>query len=186
MPTPKPAPMPCRRSIVVLTPEDKERFHRFAQTGPEDTCWEWQGRIGTNGYGILNIGGFKFLAHRLALWIRDGTPVPEGKAVCHKCDNRKCFNPSHLFIGTIADNNLDCERKGRNPHPAKPRPVKRLTHPHYSRPGEQNPKAKLSADDVRMIRRLYRRGDSRMLAAQFQVSKNAILRIVNRDAWASL
>lgn len=69
-------------------------------------CWE--AKIMKKGYWNLrgNIYG-----HRLSYKIFNG-PIPEGFLVCHKCDNKRCVNPDHLFIGTISDNNKDRHRKG--------------------------------------------------------------------------
>lgn len=73
-------------------------------------CWEWQYAVGTHGYGVLSRGR---LAHRLAYELFIG-PVPIGNIVCHTCDNRKCCNPEHLFLGTHSDNTQDMIRKGRH------------------------------------------------------------------------
>lgn len=72
-------------------------------------CWEWKGTIGTRGYGKL---GKTKTPHRFSYEIHKG-PITKGKQVCHTCDNRKCVNPDHLFLGSIGDNMRDKTSKGR-------------------------------------------------------------------------
>lgn len=84
-------------------------------------CWEWQGALTHRGYGVKNNlceDGKKRLihAHRMA-WIIFRDSIPEGLMVCHTCDNRKCCNPEHLFLGTAQDNMDDKIAKGRHVNP---------------------------------------------------------------------
>lgn len=84
-----------------------------------DGCWNWtacvlKGYKGfTGGYGLFGIGGKSFLVHRLSWEINNGR-IPDGLCVLHTCDNRKCVNPEHLFLGTRGDNARDMVLKGRN------------------------------------------------------------------------
>jgi hypothetical protein len=75
-------------------------------------CVEWPYRCNANGYGTIMIRKRSWLVHRYA-WTCIHGPIPGRLLVCHRCDNRRCFNPEHLFLGTDRDNCLDMIRKGR-------------------------------------------------------------------------
>lgn len=85
---------------------------KISKTG----CWEWQGSK-TLGYGSFRIPGIyddkKILAHRAAYTAFKGELIPKDIFVCHHCDNPKCFNPDHLFLGSQSDNIQDCADKNR-------------------------------------------------------------------------
>lgn len=78
-------------------------------------CWEWSGQLSKSGYGKIHWHTYGHLrVHRVAamLWLQ--FPITDTRIVCHRCDNRKCFNPAHLFVGTHRDNQRDSVQKKRN------------------------------------------------------------------------
>lgn len=159
-------------------PTLKERF--WAKTdkskGP-NSCWNWTASILRTGYGQIHVAGRSSsdYAHRIS-WLLHRGPIPKGLFVCHHCDNRRCVNPKHLFLGTNRDNMADMCRKGN--HWA-------YKHPEKAARGESVSSAKLTETTVRRIRRLHatNRWSQRRLAAKFQVNQTTIGGVIQRRTW---
>jgi len=150
-----------------------ERFwERVDRRGPDD-CWEWQAGTTSGGYGrfLAKLGGMTInTAHRFSYALHYGS-IPADLCVCHTCDNRRCVNPRHLFLGTIADNNADKIAKERCSH-------------HTGTPGEAHPQARLTEQQVLEIRRRVAEGETQTAVAKaFHVSFPAMNHIVLRKNW---
>lgn len=151
-----------------------ERIRRLSEVDSETNCHNFTGQLNADGYGRMMIGSRadgtrrKAMAHRVAYEALVG-PIPQGLEVCHSCDNRKCVNPDHLFLGTHQENIDDREAKGRN-NPPK---------------GEAHSRAKLTEDDVLKMKLLREKGWAySQLAGEFAVSKATAMRAVKGQTWA--
>ena len=94
---------------------NKERFWSKVNIKDLLDCWEWTATKTPNGYGQFTVDRKKIQTHRLA-WEFTYGKIPEGLCVLHKCDNKACVNPAHLFIGTHNDNMQDMIKKNRQSH----------------------------------------------------------------------
>lgn len=137
----------------------------LTEPGPNG-CLNYTGFINATGYGRVGRGKTT-LAHRVA-WEQEVGPIPEGKFVRHHCDNPRCVNPKHLFVGTHLDNMRDKVSKGRS----------------ASLPGERHPSAKLTAADVLAIRQSSL--SSRQLADIYGISPSRARTIKRGQGWACL
>ncbi len=125
----------------------------------------WTGFRFPKGYGCFWIGkGETTKAHRIAWMIVNGK-IPNGLCVLHKCDNPPCVRPSHLFLGTVADNNADMKAKGRQVC------------------GESVVGVKLTESDVRSIRRLSGKFTQVEIAFLFGICERQVRRIEKRKRW---
>lgn len=149
-----------------------------------DGCWEWPKSINKQtGYGQFMVTSKPMVletAHRLSYIFCHGE-LPKGQFVCHHCDNRRCFNPAHLFIGSPADNISDMIRKGRQ--------QKYVDQPkgkdhHLVKNPELSPTRKLSEQQVREI--FHADGKHREIADAYGVFSATIADIKSRRSWRHL
>jgi hypothetical protein len=144
-----------------------ERFERKISPEPNSGCWLWMGNYFRKGYGALKANGKNVSAHR-ASWRLYRGDIPASKCVLHRCDNRACVNPDHLFLGTNDDNVADKVSKNRQ-HRAQ---------------GSSHGLAKLSEENIPMIFGLSRSGHvQREIAERFGVSRTKIGQILTGRAW---
>lgn len=153
-------------------PKPRARIDLFnAKIKRGDGCWEWTGFKSGGGYGYFNLNqpmhdgkriSHKVRAHRMAYEITYGA-IPIGMHVLHKCDNRSCVRPDHLFLGTHADNLFDMALKGRSGR-------KKLT-----------PEAAYA-----ILWRKISGGETAKLADEYGVAASTVRRIANRKMWPSI
>ena len=162
-----------------MTPDQQKRFWNKVLVGHPDECWEWQGSKNSGGYGNLHLDGTTVQAHRVAYWLTYGGDKPMTKFrnvgwakkyrrfVLHRCDNRPCCNPSHLFLGSMSSNQKDAYKKGRKVQPRS-----------------EHANAKLTADQVRWARRAYSEGARQIdLAEKLGVCQRVISKVVRNETY---
>jgi hypothetical protein len=141
-------------------------------------CWEWQGARNNSGYGSLNWRGKPATAHRVAAYLEGlvmSVAAPKsrksGGFVLHRCDNRACCRPSHFRIGTYSANNKESYERGRRTPPR----------------GHLHANAKLTPQQVREIRRLYKGGLSQeKIAPKFGVTQVSISNVLLRKTYRNV
>jgi hypothetical protein len=132
------------------------------EVDPITECWNWKRYTSEYGYGIVYYKRKTWRVHRLSWQLLRGN-IPKGKYVCHHCDNRKCINPEHLFLGTAKDNAGDMVKKGRNV-----------------------PYRKLTLNEVEKIKKLLGAVSQYKLAKLFNVSRSAIQHIAVGRSWKNV
>lgn len=138
-------------------------------------CWEWTRCRDTKGYGQVCVDYKKWIVSRLAYKIWKGPLLPK-LCILHRCDNPPCFNPDHLFIGTLSDNTRDAIRKGR------------FINVGRTMFGEAHHQAKLKTSDVLKIREAYQpnKVHAKTLAQFYGVSVHTIRAIISKRLWSHL
>lgn len=151
-----------RNAIWRLRHEERpDEFHLLVRVAPSG-CHEWIGGLTAQGYGRYR----EKYAHRTS-YERANGPIPPGMFVCHKCDNRICVNPEHLWLGTPTENHRDMCAKGR------------LVSPR----GQKNYHTKLTEEQVVQIRCMQGLKTQRELANEYGVTQGAISNIHLRKGW---
>jgi hypothetical protein len=127
----------------------------------ESGCWEWLGRIDKDGYGLS--GGRR--VHRV-MYVMFCGPINGKRCVCHTCDNPRCCNPTHLFLGSDLDNARDRAEK------------------HRGASGDRHGIAKLTAERVAVLRRDLAAGMGlKMAARKYRVNRSTIQAIAKGRTW---
>jgi len=180
----------------LLTQYEIRRFWNRVDRRESAACWNHKGVPKINGYAQHSIRCRNLAAHRIAWQIIHG-PIPNTLCVCHRCDNRRCCNPSHLFLGTNAENMADAVAKGRmasgdrsGPRLYPERLLRgiELSKRFKPRNGERNSAAKLSGTQVLEIRRRRCLGRETTIALgrEYGVSPSMIGHICSGRAWTHL
>lgn len=158
---------------MTISDSEKKRFYQKMKISSGNKCWEWVGAMSGNGYGNFGFKGKTDKAHRVSWVIHNLNAIPEGMCVCHKCDNRACVNPNHLFLGTQQENMLDMVKKGRHVSP--------------DQSGEKHPRTKLTTRCVRNIRSLIAMGAScKKMASIYKLDSRAISSIKIGKTWKNV
>jgi DNA-binding CsgD family transcriptional regulator len=150
---------------------DRDYKYRFiakmSMPAKKTGCIHYLGGFSKNGYGVFEINNKSHSAHRISYELFVGL-IPKNKLVLHKCDNRQCIAPQHLFVGTQADNIKDMQNKGRNSCGI----------------GERHGMAKLTALQVKDIKMYIKRGKKQKEIAEiYNVSVATINDIKNKRSW---
>jgi hypothetical protein len=140
--------------------DEKTRFE--AKFVKAESCWLWAAAVGGSGYGHFWFRGRPRPSSQVSHLLYVGE-IPAGMCVLHRCDNRLCVRPSHLFLGTNKENVEDKMRKGRQPR------------------GEQSHAAKLTTEDVIAIRADQR--SQRVIGAHYGISHTVVGQIKSRAIW---
>lgn len=153
-----------------FTAKEISRFWAKVEKKELDDCWLWlAGLMGKSGYGQFSLRCFPTLAHRVSFQMEHAKSI-EDICVLHSCDNRRCVNPAHLFLGTYKDNSDDMKAKGRE----------RKNSPK----GERHNQAKLRDEDIPVILELFtKQATLAEVGTRFGISTTTACKIRSRKLW---
>ena len=169
-----------------MKPLTKDQMGVFwSRVNKTQTCWLWTGArwLDQMRYARIKFNGQDMKAHRVS-WIMENGEIPEGLCVCHHCDNPICVRPEHLFLATNAENQYDCNLKGRR---ARGERHGSRSHQGLCR-GTLNPSAKLTENEVRQIRAVFAQYNIRKsdLGAIYGVTGAQVGHILSGKTWKHL
>ena len=189
-------------NIDILTTEQKKLYYHYISyidkrgivRSDMSPCWRWTRSITSTGYGQVCHNNIRWNTHRLSYYIHNGcVEIEKGKHICHRCDNKECSNPEHLYLGTAKENAKDVWDRGiklRKEPKLKGMPTGIKTAGCFTSEatsGEHNTKAKLSWEQVRAIRQKHseglKYGELKKMAEEYHISYNAIQKIIANDTW---
>lgn len=168
--------------LVGILTKEKDRKRFFSKVKFTKDCWEWtastgrtkstKGRKDRNTYGRFRLDGKLLKAHRISYEFFKGS-IPDGKCVCHTCDNPRCVNPAHLWAGTNTENMRDKIEKGRHGGPGNV--------------GEDNPAQKYTEEMVIDMREHFAKGFSmKAISRKFNVPYSTTVCIIRRQRWTHI
>lgn len=144
----------------------KHPFWKHVRIRRRTRCWQWLASKRGDGYGQYYFNHRNQGAHRVAYQLAVG-PIPNGKHICHKCDNKECVNPTHFYVSTNKQNHIDAGQRGLLRH------------------GESHPLHKLTEKQVLAIRRRYKPHlvTMQMLATEYGVAMTCIQSVIEMRTW---
>ena len=155
----------------------EDRFWARVDRGGSDECWEWQGSLDSSGYGNLSESGKQGVAHRQAWELENGDPGDDW--VLHTCDNKRCVNPNHLYLGDHTQNMADAWERG-------------LMTPNNNLPsadelsGESGPGAKLTEEEARKVKDMIGEKTQEEIAEEFGIDQTTVSSIKLGRTWSHL
>jgi HNH endonuclease len=176
--------MRTRFSKVIYHPFDSKYTKLFwSHVDKSGECWKWTGSILESGYGQFRPGSSclktkRWRAHRYS-WVLFHGPIPDGLKVLHKCDNRKCVNPDHLFLGTDLDNVRDCISKGRGKHALNGKYKRNVNN-------ISSKITQIQADEIRYIYLNCPNISQQCIANQFGINQRSVSNIIRNKTWSKI
>lgn len=143
-------------------------WSKVDQSGGAEACWPFR-RLDKLGYGRFDRKGPQTFAHR-ASWLFTNGEIPADMEIAHRCDNRACCNPAHLFLATHEENMKDCKAKGRQ---AK---------------GTDSGRNTVGDDDVVVMRASFtgQKGDIARIAREWELPYSLVRAIIKNVTWRHL